>query len=212
MKNVKKLVLAMLSIMLCMTTVVVGTFALFTDNVKVTNHLQSGTLEVTLERESATRLILDTDGYLVEKSVGAQDFSGATGENLFGLEGGDKIVPGSELTANMKISNNSTVAFGYYVKVVLSTDDGKVSDDILAKQLKITINGDRVMSAKLSDGLVVGGEDDFIASVGVGESKTFSVKVEFVNDATDTSINNNDAMAREVYVDFIVCAVQQLTK
>lgn len=212
MKGLKGLALAMVAILLCVTTIVAGTFALFSDTVKVTNHLQSGTLDVTLERVSATKTILSPDGYLTEVTVGSEDFSDANTDNLFGLETGDKIVPGSVLNANMTIKNDSTVAFGYYVKVVLSSADGKVSDQTLASQLKVTVTGDRTVSTKLSEGVFVGGENDFIAKVGVGEQKTFSVKVEFVNDSIDTTVDNNEAMAKNVYVDFIVYAVQQLSK
>lgn len=212
MKRLKGLVLAMVSILLCVTTVVAGTFALFSDTVNVTNHLESGTLNVTLERASATKTILTSDGYLTEVTVGEKDFSDANTDNLFGLVAGDKIVPGSVLNANMTIKNDSTVAFGYYVKVVLSSDSGKVSDQELAQQLKVTVTGDRTVSTKLSDGVFVGGESDVISKVGVGEQKTFSVKVEFVNDAIDTTVDNNEAMSKNVYVDFIVYAVQQLSK
>lgn len=212
MKRLKGLVLAMVAVMLCMTTMVAGTFALFTDSAKITNHLQSGALDVSLSRVEATRTILNEEGYLEEKKVGGGDFSNANSENLFGLTSDEKIVPGSVLTADMRIANDSDVAFGYYIQFILSTDSQKISADTLAEQLKITIIGDEEVSAKLSDGLTLGSEDDFVAVVGVGESKEFTVKVEFVNDAIDTSVDNNDAMSQNVYVDFVVMAVQQLSK
>lgn len=212
MKRLKGLVLAMVAVMLCVTTMVAGTFALFTDSAKITNHLQSGALDVSLSRVEATRTILNEEGYLEEKKVGGGDFSNANSENLFGLTSDEKIVPGSVLTADMRIANDSDVAFGYYIQFILSTDSQKISADTLAEQLKITIIGDEEVSAKLSDGLTLGSEDDFVAVVGVGESKEFTVKVEFVNDAIDTSVDNNDAMSQNVYVDFVVMAVQQLSK
>lgn len=212
MKRLKGLVLAMVAVMLCVTTMVAGTFALFTDSAKITNHLQSGALDVSLSRVEATRTILNEEGYLEEKKVGGGDFSNANSENLFGLTSDEKIVPGSVLTADMRIANDSDVAFGYYIQFILSTDSQYVSDDTLAEQLKVTVMGDEEVSAKLSDGLTLGSEDDFVAVVGVGESKEFTVKVEFVNDAIDTSVDNNDAMSQNVYVDFVVMAVQQLSK
>ena len=103
MKGMKGLALSMVVILLCITTVIGGTFALFTDTVTVKNHLESGVLDATLIRDSATKVILGDDGYVKTENVGESDFTGANQDNVFGLELGDKIVPGSVLNANMKI-------------------------------------------------------------------------------------------------------------
>lgn len=212
MKGIKGLALSMVVILLCITTVIGGTFALFTDTVTVKNHLESGVLDATLIRESATKVILGDDGYVKTENVGESDFTGANQDNVFGLELGDKIVPGSVLNANMKITNDGEVAFGYYVKFVLSDETGKVSDQNLAKQLKVTITGDVTVTGVIADGLNLGDENNLISSVAVGESKSFSVKVEFIDDSKVQGVENNDAMAQNVYIDFIIVAVQQLSK
>ena len=112
----------------------------------------------------------------------------------------------------MKITNDGDVAFGYYVKFVLSDETGKVSDQNLAKQLKVTITGDVTVTGVIADGLNLGDENNLISSVAVGESKSFSVKVEFIDDSKVQGVENNDAMAQNVYIDFIIVAVQQLSK
>ena len=61
-KRLKTLLVCALSIMLCVTAVAVGTYALFSDNVTVKNHLQAGTLKATLTRTLLEKSEIGTDG------------------------------------------------------------------------------------------------------------------------------------------------------
>ena len=80
-------------------------------------------------------------------------------------------------------------------------------------KVTITTENGKSISKYLSEGLVLGGETDFIDVAEVGDKQTFSVKVEFVDDRifdeddTDKFVNN-DAMNQEVEFDLVLNAVQ----
>ncbi len=194
--------------LLLMTSLAVGvSYALFTDSVEVQNHLEAGTLDVTLERTSLEYTLLNEEGYLVTKTEGALDLTEATKENVFGLDATTtKIVPGSYFDAKFAIGNNGNVAFDYSVEIKLLTKDEELAN-ALAKQLKVTITdaeGKAVAEYMLSD---LHGEAN--CEVKAGHMKAnetehnFGVKVEFVNHA-----DNNDAKSQAVAFDLIVSAVQ----
>lgn len=195
-------------VLLLLTSVGVGaSYALFTDSVEVQNHLQAGTLDVTLNRTSLEYTLLNEEGYLVTKTEGALDLTKATTENVFGLDANaTKIVPGSYFDAQLAIGNNGDVAFDYSVEIKLLTNDQELANE-LAKQLKVTITnaeGKVVAEYMLSD---LHGEAN--CEVKAGHMKAnetehnFGVKVEFVNRE-----DNNDAKSQAVAFDLIVSAVQ----
>ncbi len=209
MNNIKAKALLYVCIALLLTTsLAVGvSYALFTDSVEVQNHLEAGTLDVTLERTSLEYTFLNEEGYLVTKTEGALDLTKATKENVFGLDATTtKIVPGSYFDAKLAIGNNGNVAFDYSVEIKLLTKDEELAN-ALAKQLKVTITdaeGKAVAEYMLSD---LHGEAN--CEVKAGHMKAnetehnFGVKVEFVNHA-----DNNDAKSQAVAFDLIVSAVQ----
>ena len=209
MNNIKAKALLYVCIALLLTTsLAVGvSYALFTDSVEVQNHLEAGTLDVTLERTSLEYTFLNEEGYLVTKTEGALDLTEATKENVFGLDTTTtKIVPGSYFDAKLAIGNNGNVAFDYSVEIKLLTKDEELAN-ALAKQLKVTITdaeGKAVAEYMLSD---LHGEANCEVKAGhmkANETKhNFGVKVEFVNHA-----DNNDAKSQEVAFDLIVSAVQ----
>lgn len=209
MNNIKAKALLYVCIALLLTTsLAVGvSYALFTDSVEVQNHLEAGTLDVTLERTSLEYTFLNEEGYLVTKTEGALDLTEATKENVFGLDTTTtKIVPGSYFDAKLAIGNNGNVAFDYSVEIKLLTKDEELAN-ALAKQLKVTITdaeGKAVAEYMLSD---LHGEANCEVKAGhmkANETKhNFGVKVEFVHHA-----DNNDAKSQEVAFDLIVSAVQ----
>lgn len=217
----RTLIVAGAVILLCMTIIVGSTFALFTDTRTVKNHLQAGDLSITLTRTNLTKTTLDGQGYLVEEPTVTTDvdFSAPTTENVFGLitdaEGNvtERIVPGSKFVAEMEISNNSDVAFGYWVEIVC-TD--KTLGAKLAEQVKVTVKTDSDNSAAVGEGLKVGSDTAFIDVVPVGGSDTFIVTVEFV-DAGYTFVDgvlsstNNDAKLQSLDFDLVVYAIQEPT-
>ena len=209
MNNTKAKVLLYVCVALLLATSVgVGvSYALFTDSVEVQNHLEAGTLDVTLKRTSLEYTLLNKEGYLEKQTAGELDLTKATAENVFGLDSTTtKIVPYSYFDAQLAIGNNGNVAFDYSVEIKLFTENEKEANE-LAKQLKVTItNADGVVVAEymLSD---LHGEANCEVKAGhmkANETEhTFGVKVEFVN-----SENNNDAKSQTAVFDLYVKATQ----
>lgn len=203
-------------VLLCMTVVVGMTWALFTDTQKVTNHLKAGDLNITLERVGLKKTMLNSNGYLetVEYSEedAKEDFSDPEEENVFDIKDDEKIVPLSEYTADMKITNKSDVAFKYYIQI--ATSEENESDPELAEQIEVTVtvkgdNGETI-TKRLDVGLSVGDETDAnaIDVLGVGDYGEFTVNVKFLDDRVITGIDNDDAQGDNVYFDLVVHAVQ----
>lgn len=208
-------------ILLCMTIIVGMTWALFTDTKTVNNHLQAGDLSITLLRTELTKTMLDGKGYLdtveVQKATDEPvDFSendpnDTADDNVFGIEEGETIVPGTKYVAVMKIENHSDVAFGYWIEIKCS-DESKQED--LAKQLKVTVTTDTDSFDIIANGLIVKPDKGYIEAVEIGaEDVYFTVTVEFVDlglDADGVGANNS-AKNDTVDFDLIVNAVQLTT-
>lgn len=198
-KNSKKMLIALITIVLCICMIVGGTYALFSDKITLTNHLQAGTLNITLKRTSLTTTLLDDEtGYLKTVIDDEElDFTEETSENVFGLAEETKIVPQCSFAATMKISNNSDVAFSYSIQIKL---DGETN--ALAEQLKVTVSreGSEDQTATVKDDLII----ENIETLTKNASDTFIVKVEFID---DDSINDL-AQDKTVKFDLIVSAVQ----
>ena len=219
MTKTKRILLISCSIiLLCMSIIAGMTYALFTEEISVKNHLQAGNLNVTLKRTNLKYAILDTEGYLKETTIEDDlELTTSTDENVFGLKSSENmVVPGSYFDAELTISNDGNVAIEYGVQLVILSED--VSED-LASQLMVTI------SRKNADGTV-----DQIApakklsemtatdSILVGElakgttTDVFYVRVDFLDDVkTDNTLavgDNNKAMNDTVAFDLVVKAVQ----
>lgn len=210
-KRLKTLLVCALSIMLCVTAVAVGTYALFSDNVTVKNHLQAGTLKATLTRTLLKKSEIGTDGYLNPSEDGnAKDFTNSTtdDDNIFDLSDGAILVPGSMYEATMKIENKGTVAFDYNVTVVLTTPQGTESE-AFANQLKFTTG--KVGETGTSTTLAAAGSNPIFSGFlkgGDASAESFFIKIEFVNE--DGTVNNA-AQAGDVKFDLVVTATQQTT-
>lgn len=209
-KIVRTVFVSLAAIALCIALIVAGSYALYTDGVTVKNHLVAGSMQVKLERTNLISTKLDTDGYLTTTESNPTDdetlyvdFSGETEENVFGLGASEKLVPCSSYTAEMLLSNESDVAFSYWIEIRLTEG---YEDTALAKQLKLTVtvegeaNG---IEKTLDQGLTVGGESAPVGVVVVGASQAFTVTVSFED--LDT---NNEAQAQEVQFDLLVRATQ----
>ena len=231
MKKTKRrsLILSVLMMVLSLALVASGTYALFSDQVKMTHHLQAGVLDITLVRTNLAKTALDMDtGYMKTSSVAddpEKDFSNPNGENVFGIiKGKTLIVPCSTYTASMKITNNSDVAFGYWIEIKLDVEgmtQQQIDDLRLDEQIKVTVTRSSGTSeyAILSDGLDVGSEAAPIAKLAKAPTfddggnpshdlqyfDTFDVCVEFLN--LDNAINNL-AQGHQLNFDLIVHAVQ----
>lgn len=199
----RKLLLALLTIAVCIALLIGGTYALFSTQIGVENHLVAGNLSATLVRDSLTTVSLGENGHLTRTTNGEdKNFTNAGKNNLFDLTDAVRIAPGCSFTADMVLTNNGSVAFSYWIEVKLKGDS-----NALAEQLQVTVKTGDVQTEKfLKDGLSVGSEAKGIGIVEVGASANFSVSVEFVD--LDT---NNDAQDQTVSFDFVVYALQDAT-
>lgn len=207
--RVKAIIIALMSILICVSLIVTGTFALFTDSVKVSNHLQAGKLDATLTRTHLVYTLLE-DEVLQDKTVEddlALDGTTTADANVFGISDGlSYVVPGSYFEATMLLKNNGNVAFDYSVEIVIVEGEG--TD--LASQIKVTFtdhegNEDSAMLKNDSGKIVV---DTGATLKSSSNGAEFKVKVEFVNITTDET--NNDAMGDSVKFDLVVKAVQSV--
>ena len=218
MNNNKKVKVFLYSsvLFLLITCLVAGiSYALFTDEVGVENHLvKSGSLDITLKRTGLEYTQLDSDGYLqLNSNRDVVDFTDTNldDDNVFGLnDNNNTVVPGSYYKATLVLENKGNVAFDYTVEIKMLSDDGAAAN-ALANQLKVTItdvDGNVIGTPKMLSEL----NDAQSCVVNEGHMKaselsyTFGVKVEFVN-----SDDNNDAKLQEAAFDIIVSAVQATT-
>ena len=140
---------AMATILICVALIAVGSYALFSDTTKVTNHLQAGDLDIKLWRIDLSGTDMDDDGYMAAiRDTDDKDFTDATVNNIFDIE--DKyIVPQSTYTAEMMISRSATtnVAIKYWFDFVVPTVTD-AEDVALLEQITITVQvWDRTTSA-----------------------------------------------------------------
>jgi hypothetical protein len=213
-KKRRTLLLAYTTIALSMATMVGGSYALFTDQAQGHVHLEAGTLSTKLERTHLVTKTLGPTGQLVESTVtDPVDFTDNTTDNVFGLSSDAKIVPTSEFSATMKISNADAVAFDYWIEVSLAEKDanGNTIDYtkmFLDDQIEVTVyvNDEHKITQRLTSGFALGGETDPIGTLKVGENQTFTVTVKFVDED-----NNNDAQGEVLDFDLCVYAVQDTT-
>lgn len=207
----RSILMSVMTMMLCLTLVAGGTYALFTDEASLSTHLEAGKLDITLKRTYLESKVLnDSTGFLDDVTDNRIiDFSHTSPENVFGVTNETLIVPCTSFTATMQIENHSDVAFGYWVEVKLDTKASDLTSDILARQLMIRIDlGEGVYyEQKLSDGLTVG-EGTYIDVLAIGETDEFKVTMTFID---DSSINNS-AMNKNVDFDIVVHAVQVVSE
>lgn len=198
---------ACLIIMLCVAMLIGGTYALWTKDVTIGNHLTAGKLDVKLERIGLTKTYLDEEsGYLTSDSNDeVVDFSGVTTRNVFDVEEDELIVPCSAYSATLKLTNNGDVAFTYEIIVKLTSQS-----NALAEQLKVYVSeddGDLVDKGFLSTYSSENGSA-IISTQSMAKNdvaKVFTVKIEFVND----NAVNNAAQSQQASFDLTVNAVQQ---
>lgn len=203
--KVRTLLMACVMIMLCAAMIVGGTYALWSDNVTVENHLTSGTLQVKLERISLTKTYLDDEtGDLVTTDADTTivDFTdtNTADDNVFGIED-EKVVPCSEYEATLRLTNNGDVAFTYDVIIKLTSES-----NALAEQLKVYIDGEDkgTLDQYAVDGKAIISTQTMAKN---DTAKEFTVKIQFINDDDI----NNDAQDKEVKFDLLVNAVQKTT-
>ena len=208
-KKKRSVLMAVLTCVLCLALAAGGTYALFSDRVTLTNHLEAGTLNITLTRTylSTTSLNKDT-GFLVKtESPDDVSFTDPTGKNIFDITDETLIVPGCSYFAEMKISNKSDVAFGYWLEIIYDNTPYVA----LADQLNVKIvTADGKTVEKRLDQLngIIGGENNPIGTLAKGGEALFTVSVEFLDLENHV---NNDAKGQQLSFDLVVHAVQVTT-
>jgi predicted ribosomally synthesized peptide with SipW-like signal peptide len=197
MKKTKVIIISCITILVCLSLIIVGTYALFSQTVNIENHLQAGTLKVKLERTNLIWVELNVDGYLEENQDSTvKDFTSPTSENIFGIEDGVLVVPGCYYEASMRLTNDGSVAFDYIVKIMLKSASNK-----LAEQIKVIVDGDDANKKALSIG------ENTVSSGTIDKtdaSKAFTVKIVFEEDQY-----NNAAQNLTVDFDLVVEAIQR---
>ncbi len=215
-KVFRTVALAVAAIALAAAVAVVGSYALFTDTVTVSHHLQAGKLEATLTRKTLVGNQIDASGYLSdyqgEKDV---DFSSETKKNVFDLEDA-LIVPCMYREATMELSNGGNVAFSYWIEIIL-TAPTKPQDVALAEQLEVSVKTQNTGAGMSlteqpikNDGkkITIGSQENPVGVVELSKAQTFSVKVAFKDYGDKIDNANNTAKGGELSFDMIVYAVQ----
>ena len=203
--KLRAVLVASMTIMLCMILMVSGTYALFSSETKVENHLQAGSLKVTLMRTRLVKNKLDENtGYMKpEENNNDVDFSVATTENVFGIGTDELVAPSSSYEAFMKLTNSGSVAFDYKVAIKLTS----VSNE-LAQQMKVYVDG--VATGKHLSDYLAQADGSLVTIVtgkmAKGSEKAFSVKIEFENLSNEV---NNAAQLQDASFDMVVSAVQR---
>ena len=205
-KRKRSVLLSFTTMMLCLALVVGGSYALFSDQVALTTHLKAGTLDITLERTHLVTRSLDrTTGFLTDgENDEIVDFSRPNSRNVFDLENTDKIVPGCSYTATLRITNNTDVAFRYWV-MVINRETGEVLPE-LAEQLEVSVvtKDGKVTNGTVSEGLQVGTAEDPLNIMAKGDSESFDITLKFLDLET-----NNAAKSQSLNFDIVVYAVQE---
>ena len=201
-KKKRSVLMSALTLLLCLALVAGGTYALFSDQVTLSTHLQAGTLNITLMRTHLVSKELDNKTGFLVKMENEEDvnFSNPTTRNVFDLDEFDKIVPGCSYDATMKITNDTDVAFAYWIEVI----NRNYEDIILGDQLKVTVKTEEYKKdAYVSYGMYIGSEKAPVGILAKGQSDEFNVILEFLDLA-----NNNAAKGQNLNFDIVVHAVQ----
>ena len=214
-KGIKSIAFALIALLLSMTLLIAGTYALFSDSATMKTHLQAGTLDAQLLRKGYKTQLLGANGYMqtethtdnpyLDVSKLPTDPKASDYVNVFGMDVTDRIAPTATLSADMQIKNNGSVAFIYEISI--SPVAGYGAD--LLDQLSLTLTVDGNVYTAQAGQLVLKGTPDNEGKVpadwhvSAGQAKDFTVTVTFADQA-----DNNDAQDQMVVFDLTVTAVQ----
>lgn len=222
-KKLRATILAVITMLLCVSLIAFGTYALFTDSRNLVVHLNAATLEIDLLRTHLDYNSLSTDGYeYVGENTETINFTEATERNLFDLTEDTLIAPGCWYEATLQINNKGTVAFVWWLDITLNGNVSELSDQIQITITQCDKNGVELKNAdgsyamqragRLSDGAVLGSAENPVGHFAISADNTvavFKVRVEFLNLDTDGSINNLAQNGKTAF-DMTVNAVQEL--
>ena len=203
MAKKRTLLLSALTALLGVSVAVGASYALFTDQVTVNNHLSAGSLDVGLYRVEYKENVLVADGTMAESTPDTTrvDLT-QNADKLFVID--DLFVPTSWYETTVEVSNSGDVAFDYGVRILWKDDPANDKDQIIAKQIQITISVGDTQKEQfyLCD---CANYDVVLGSMLKGDAaEQFTVKAEFVN-----RDDNNAAMQAEIEFDLQVYATQK---
>ncbi len=210
--NKRTLLLSLVTLCVSTMLIVGATFALFTGEVTVNNHLSAGNLEVGLLCTSYKYSAINEKGFLEESGETLDEAVDLTKENSAIFTVVD-AVPTSWYKAEIEVSNIGTTAFDYGMRIIWNANDNQEDNDVdLADQILITVESTKLpepVSFKLSEAkdhdiklgyLIRGAKGD--------DAEKFTVTAEFVN---DDDINNS-AMLATLEFDVQVYATQRVSQ
>lgn len=203
MTKKRTLLLSALTALLGVSVAVGASYALFTDQVTVNNHLSAGSLDVGLYRVEYKENVLVADGTMAESTPDTTrvDLT-QNADKLFVID--DLFVPTSWYETTVEVSNSGDVAFDYGVRILWKDDPANDKDQIIAEQIQITISVGDTQKEQfyLCD---CADYDVVLGSMLKGDAaEQFTVKAEFVN-----RDYNNAAMQAEIKFDLQVYATQK---
>ena len=203
MTKKRTLLLSALTALLGVSVAVGASYALFTDQVTVNNHLSAGSLDVGLYRVEYKENVLVADGTMAESTPDTTrvDLT-QNADKLFVID--DLFVPTSWYETTVEVSNSGDVAFDYGVRILWKDDPANDKDRIIAEQIQITISVGDTQKEQfyLCD---CADYDVVLGSMLKGDAaEQFTVKAEFVN-----CDDNNAAMQAEIEFDLQVYATQK---
>ena len=203
MTKKRTLLLSALTALLGVSVAVGASYALFTDQVTVNNHLSAGSLDVGLYRVEYKENVLVADGTMAESTPDTTrvDLT-QNADKLFVID--DLFVPTSWYETTVEVSNSGDVAFDYGVRILWKDDPANDKDQIIAEQIQITISVGDTQKEQfyLCD---CADYDVVLGSMLKGDAaEQFTVKAEFVNHD-----DNNAAMQAEIEFDLQVYATQK---
>ena len=227
MNRIRAISLSSAIILLCTLIIVGVTFALFSESVTLSNHLQAGELTLKLTRTDLKYAVLNEKGYIELVENGEYvDFSNTNSSdaNIFDLRPDAKtyIAPGSYFEATMELENVGDVAFTYEVVIKMGARSNNVNQN-LAEQLLLTVvdsSGNVVNEKLLKDFYTDDGVYTLISDLMEkgDDPDTFTIKVKFLDTADEEDqkhlgefVDNNDAQAEIALFDLYVIAVQKTT-
>ncbi len=206
-RRTKTMLIAMIALCISALLVVGGSYALFTGNVSVNNHLEAGSLKIGLNRISYKEHVIDENtGLMTDKPVDTTVVDLTANANP--IFTADNSAPTSSYEAVIEIKNKGTVAFNYGMRILWNGDNTASNAQMaFAEQLQITVSGAGLAAPvvfRLSDCLNVG--DIALGAMNKGaDAQTFTVTALFLDHA-----DNNDAMEAELNFDVQVYATQKL--
>lgn len=209
----KLTIVTFIALLLCVISTVGVTMALFSDMVDSPSHIQSGTLKLGAQLVKLEGTYTDENGELAPISPTERNIDLKTSDEcVFDIR---NAMPLLSQTATIRISNNDTVAFDYYVSIVRLTDGeghsitSGSSHEALAQQITIEIKiGTNKKTFNLCD-YYKSENEMYMGYVLRGDpSQDFTITASFDNLDEDGSVNNL-AQGAHIKFDILIRAVQK---